>query len=185
MPFVDPAKRLAMIREMRESGATYQQIASACDPPVSRERIRQICADHGITPPRVVKPCATCGAEIEVVTNYARRTTNVYCSDPCRVEMKRRRTEAQHRAQGVRPIEEWRKQWDTDRQALIDRVKPLHDEGYTYAQIGEMLGLNPDSLHVFMARHAPLGKPYRTWRKERGFPVPNNRWINYERKEEA
>jgi transposase-like protein len=182
MPFVDPAKRLAMIREMRESGATYQQIAKACDPPVSRERIRQICAYHGITAPRVVKACATCGAEIEVAPNHAQRKTNAYCSGACFTEMKRRRDEAKRRTEGVRPMEEVVELFATRRQELLDIIVPLHEQGYTYTQIAEQLGMNPNSLTVFMARHAPLGTPYRTWRKERGLPVVNNRWINHERK---
>jgi transposase-like protein len=171
MPVTDP-ERLALIRSLRTQGATYQAIASQLDPPVTRERVRQICAEHGIAAPVAMRPCAQCGVMVQAAPN--KRTGPVYCSKACRWQARLKRVEEQRRKRGVKPKAEHLTALASRRKNLLDVVIPLHESGLTYTQIAEQLGMHPPSLIVFMARHAPLGVGYRTWRKERGLPVPQN-----------
>lgn len=70
-----PSQPINVIREMREAGAAYEQIADVLL--VTRERVRQLCKKHGIK--KIAATCAACGAQLPPSSGGGK-----YCSDECR-----------------------------------------------------------------------------------------------------
>jgi predicted RNA-binding Zn-ribbon protein involved in translation (DUF1610 family) len=66
-PGPPPSKHLPRLREMTDSGYhTLQEMGDACEPPITRERVRQLLREYKIhRSPRVYKYyCADCGEHL-------------------------------------------------------------------------------------------------------------------------